>query len=94
MAKLKTQSPLLPAPCSVERTSKTIIEHKLLVALDDKTKVAILADEDDLETMILGLRGVAAESGRRSHAEDLADGMEQLMREAFPPNKDYQTPVR
>ena len=52
--------------------------------------VAILADKDDLETMILGLRGVAAESGRRSHAEDLADGMEQLLREAFPLNADIR----
>ena len=59
-------------------------------ALDDKNKVAILADKDDLEMMILGLRGVAAESGRRSHAEDLADGMEQLLREAFPRNADIR----
>lgn len=74
------------APCSVERTTRDVIEHKLLAALDDENKVAILATRDDLETMILGLRGVVAESGRRSYAQDLADGMEQLLCEAFPPN--------
>jgi hypothetical protein len=46
-----------PKPCSIERTSRSVIERKLLTALDDETRVAILATKQDLEDMIAALYG-------------------------------------
>lgn len=79
-------------PCSVERTTKQVIEHKLLAALDDETKVAILASKQDLEDMIAALYGyelverkgnVLSWEAHMKRRKDLADGMSQLLREAF-----------
>lgn len=76
-------------PCSVERTPRSVIECKLLTALEDGSTVAVLASKQDLEDMIAALRGFrtgnllewAAQKKRR---KDLADGMSQLLGEAFP----------
>lgn len=82
------------APCSVERTSRSVIEHKLLTALDDKDKVAILATKQDLKDIIFALtvlaRSFAAEKKeprREARYKDLAAGMRQLLSEAFPLNE-------
>lgn len=79
-------------PCSVERTTKQVIEHKLLAALDDETKVAILASKQDLEDMIAALYGyelaerkgnVLSWEAHMKRRKELADGMSQLLKEAF-----------
>lgn len=88
-----------PAPCSVELTSRQVIEHKLLAALDDESKVALLLTKQDLEDLIAALldyevkRGLPRWEPHKKRCKDLADGMRQLLREAFPPNKDSSTPI-
>lgn len=81
-------------PCLVERTHRSVIEHKLLTALDDESKVAILATKQDLEDMIAALCGyeigemrgnVLTWEAHMKRRKDLADGMKQLLHEAFPP---------
>lgn len=64
-----------------------MIEHKLLTALNDEDKVAILATKQNLEDMLIALEG-AVWNGRdvQLRCKDLAVGMRQLLREAFPPN--------
>lgn len=75
----------LPAPPgSVERTTRTVIEHRLLTALeDDADKVTILATKSDLNRLIKALRGF-------TWGNELASGLEQLRAEAFPPNDQGQ----
>lgn len=75
-------------PCSVERTQRTVIERKLLAALEGGRTVAILASKQDLEDMIAALYGVRtgnllAWAAQKKRRKDLADGMSQLLREAF-----------
>lgn len=79
-------------PNTVVPTSRQVIEGKLLAALDDKTKVAILCDKEDLECMIAALYGyeIAERNGNIlswedhvKHRKELADGMSQLLKEAF-----------
>lgn len=40
----------------VDRVSREVIESQLLVALDDKSKVAVLLDADDLQLVITDLQ--------------------------------------
>lgn len=76
----------------VEKTSRSVIERKLLTALNDDTKVACLFTKQDLEDMIAALYGyeIGKRSGKvltwlahRERVKDLAKGMEQLLKEAF-----------
>ncbi len=85
-------------PCSVERTSRQVIERKLLTALEDGNTVAALFSKQDLEDIIAALRGyvLGDRFGDVVHGDKiswkahmdrrraLAEGMEQLLREAFP----------
>ena len=89
------QRGLRPATCSVERTPRSVIEKKLLAALDDGDKVAILASKQDLEDMIAALCGyelaewhgkVLSWEAYRKRCRSLSDDMTQLLHEAFPPN--------
>lgn len=82
-------------PNKVERTSRQVIEHKLLTALEDGRTVAILASEQDLKDMIAALYGyeLAETKGNlltwREHInrrKNLAAGLTQLLQEAFPGN--------
>jgi hypothetical protein len=81
------------APCSVERTHRSVIEHKLLTALEGD-QVAILATKQDLEDMISALmdyeltKCLPRWKAHRERCKNLCDGMRQLLREAFPPNSD------
>jgi hypothetical protein len=84
-----------PAPCSVERTHRSVIERKLLTALEDDNTVAALLSKQDLEDMIAALYGyelgerkgnVLSWEAHMKRRKDLADSMSQLLREAFPPN--------
>lgn len=72
-------------PCSVESTSRQVIEHKLLTALEDGKTVAILATQNDLLTLLAALENYEGPSDWRQRCLDLASGMRQLLREAFPP---------
>ena len=72
-----------PATCSVESVNRQVIENQLLAALDDKSKVAILATEDDLKLLIAALRPMWANSAAREMCDDLC----QLKDAAFPPNE-------
>lgn len=71
--------------CKVERTSRQVIERKLLDALSDESSVAILASKQELEDMISALEYSWSNSnfGGLRHRE-LALGMRQLLSEAFP----------
>lgn len=40
----------------IEAVPREVIDNQLLVTLDDKSKVAIVADEEDLKTMSFALR--------------------------------------
>lgn len=51
--------PVMPTAASVERSCRTVIERRLLAALeDDSGKVAIIATKEDLDLIITGLRGL------------------------------------
>lgn len=70
----------------MESSSRRVIEQKLLTALGAESTVAILASKQDLDVLIAALE--YAMLGRREQtkkARELAAGMRQLRREAFPP---------
>ncbi len=75
----------------IELVSHSIIEHQLMTSLSDKSKVAILADKEDLDalidalntTLIFGPAGTASSIFRELHA-----GLKQLRCEAFENRKD------
>jgi hypothetical protein len=80
-------------PYAVELTSRQVIERKLLTALEDGNSVAILATKQDLEDMIAALCGyelgewkgnVLSWEAHIKRRKNLAEGMTQLLREAFP----------
>ena len=79
--------------CVVEKTTRSVIEHKLLTALNDENKVAILATEQDLKDLHAALCGYAR--GERKgeiltweawmkRCKSLAQDIQQLLDEAFP----------
>lgn len=84
-----------PAPCSAERTHhRSVIERKLLTALEDGNTVAALFSKQDLKDIIAALYGYKLAdrkvdlswSEHDKRCKSLAEGMSQLLREAFPPN--------
>jgi hypothetical protein len=44
--------------CKVEVTSRQVIENKLLIALNDESKVALVLSKQDIEDLIGGLSGL------------------------------------
>lgn len=86
-------------PNKVVQSSRQIIEHKLLAALEDDETVAIIATKADLDVLIFSLSMAAAdgrdekvlhrnwraphEAARELRARFWKDSMEQLRREAF-----------
>ena len=66
--------------CRVERTGHEIIEHRLLMAMSDKGKVALVLDAEGLETLITSLECVPVKCGRRV---EMLEDLKQLRREAF-----------
>ena len=79
------------APCSVERTTRDVIEHKLLAALEDGGVAAILSQQD-LEDLVFACNLWPMRDGRATRLGNLRRGMEQLLREAFPPNGLHERP--
>ncbi len=67
-------------PNKVELVNHAVIERQLLTHLSDKSKVAILATEEDLDHLISAL---ICHEMRPNEPSDLRLGLEQLKREAF-----------
>jgi hypothetical protein len=80
-----------PAPCSVESVNRQVIENQLLTSLCDKSKVAILATEDDLRMLINALKthSMCYPGWAKKNSEYVAD-LEQLKSAAFPPNAPHE----
>ena len=72
---------LSAADCSASSARREVIENKLLAALDDEGKVAILATEIDL---ILFVKAMVFYDTPDSH--EMAKDLLQLKRSAFPQN--------
>lgn len=73
-------------PCSVSSTRREVIENKLLTALDDEWKVAILATESDLKTLIKALEYYDMDSKTYAECQDMAADCRQLLEAASPQN--------
>jgi hypothetical protein len=69
-----------PDVSKTTRVPREIVNNQLLVALDDKDKVAVVIDEDDLQEVIDGLTN---QPGRK--ARELRDDMVRLRDVAFRP---------
>lgn len=67
-----------------EFVPRQVIENQLLVALDDKSKTAIVASKDDLELLIYALLCVCEDSTEWSRADQMRIDIEQLRDSAFP----------
>lgn len=72
-----------PSACSVELTSRQVIERKLLAALDDEDKVALLCSRQDLDMLIAALHTSSIDGPKEREWER---DLRQLRAEAFPPN--------
>ena len=73
-----------PGPLRVERTPREVIQSKLLVAIDRHDKVALVADAEDLELLIIALdllRGM--QDSDEDRARQMADDISELYRQAF-----------
>ena len=71
-------------PIKVEPVKREVNEHYLLAALDDKSKVAIVASEDDCRIFLYALeRGTCWSVEDNRTRNELADGLKRLMTEAF-----------
>ena len=71
----------------IEYTNHEIIERKLLIALEDNTKVAILASEKELKLLINGLKYLP-DSMTSVLVLDLLSGLQELHKQAFSPLPD------
>lgn len=67
-------------PIKVERVNRAVIDSQLLTGLDDKSKVAILASQDDLDLMISAFEDLQRPSDEAVRME--AD-LKKLRAEAF-----------
>jgi len=93
MNTIKTQPPgSTAASYSVERTTRDVIEHKLLTALEEGG-VAALLSQQDLEDLVFACKLCPMRDGRATRLGNLQRGMEQLLREAFPPNAPHELPA-
>lgn len=82
-------------PCSVEPTSREVIEGKLLNALTNDACVAILASEADLDVMIAALEYAMLGNGKQTvAARALAKDIRQLRDEAFPKKSQQANPPK
>jgi len=68
-----------PKECSVEQTSRQVIENVLLARLQDGNTVAILLNEDDLVLLIAALRNYDAPK-----AAEMARDFSKLLASGFP----------
>lgn len=72
------------AGVKAESASREVIDGQLLVALDDKSKVAIVASEETLDFLIEGLSVLVPWSKERADkCRILVEDLKKLKREAF-----------
>ncbi len=75
-----------------EYVPRQVINNQLLVALDDKSKVAIVVDEDALDILVDSVARVSATTywpeKRRRNAKDLLSGLRRFQEAAFEPPKE------
>ena len=76
---------------STEYVRREVIEGKLLAALDDESKVAILASEDDLRLLISALEYAPDESTYGDKRTELLQGLRQLQKEAGMDTEPFET---
>jgi len=69
--------------CTEENVPHQVIENQLLTALDDKSRVAILATEEDLDLFIEALTPMWA----HTKAQEMLSDIKQLKRAAFKSKK-------
>ena len=68
----------------VESAKKEVIENQLLVALDDKSKVALVIDEEDLQLLILGLGALSLGNKKKDEMRwKLLENLRELKTQAF-----------
>ena len=81
-------------PNKIIPTSRSVIEGKLLAALEDGNTVAILLSKQDCDDMHAALCGYAIGETKGGiltwqafvdRCKNLAEGIDQLRKEAFPP---------
>ena len=78
-----------PSKCAVEFGGREVIESKLLAALNDENKVAVLLERTDIDHLIYILEfyetaAGSSHSGRRARwAATMADDLNQLRTAAF-----------
>lgn len=71
-------------PNKVVQSSRQVIEHKLLAALDDAEKVAIICSKEDLDLQIYALRkAMTKDDPKWNELRECCAGLEQLRQEAF-----------
>jgi len=70
------------ARTKVSRTSRQVLEGQLLTALDDKSKVAVLLNEEDLRRLIMCVR-LAPDGWGEDWRGQLIKDLERLAKEAF-----------
>jgi len=69
-------------PCKIVKSSREIIEKKLLVSITDPGTVACILSKHDLNTLIVALNLFPSEYRSERHKSLLQD-LKQLRREAF-----------
>jgi hypothetical protein len=67
----------------VVRTTREVIEGKLLAAIDDKDHVALILTKQDLIDLITACERNQFTRDLRKRCVNLADGMRRLFHEAF-----------
>lgn len=65
-------------PIRIKRVAREVLGNKLLVALDDDDKVAVVYSAADVRLVIKALDGLGGQD-----AEDMAGGMRRLLDAAF-----------
>lgn len=70
-------------PTKIQPVAREVIGNQLLSVLDDNARVAIMADEVDLEILISAMRRVPYEGLHREKRRNLLDGLRQLQAAVF-----------
>lgn len=79
-------------PCEIRPASREVIERVLLTAIEDESLVAILATKQNLDDMATALECHHWDDTRKTRCLELAAGMRQMSREAFPTLGDSSVP--
>lgn len=78
--KKRKTSPAVDAACSVVPVRREVLNDQLLVALDDKSKVAIICDQNDIELLMFALTRC---DGIRSESAEMWRDLKKLRDAAF-----------